>query len=63
MLVPVATARPSALFEAYNICGRHGWKGDLVAVGARSKGMLSPVIPRRSNPKIITPHRQDSFSG
>jgi hypothetical protein len=34
MLVALATARPFALFEAYNICGRGGWEGDLMAVGA-----------------------------
>jgi quercetin dioxygenase-like cupin family protein len=49
MLVPVATARPPALFEAYNICGRRGWEGDLMAIGARSGG--DAIIPRRSNPK------------
>jgi hypothetical protein len=40
MLARVAMARPSALFEAYNICGRRGWEGDLMAVGACSKGKV-----------------------
>jgi hypothetical protein len=34
MLAALATARPFALFEAYNICGGDGWEGDLMAAGA-----------------------------
>src|SRR6185503_3369528 len=37
-----------ALFEAYNICGRCGWEGDLMAVVPDRKAMLSPVIPERA---------------
>jgi hypothetical protein len=57
MLVALATARPFALFEAYNICGRGGWEGDLMAVGARLEGSRRDhlaVIPGRceaSNPE------------
>jgi hypothetical protein len=36
-----------ALFEAYNICGRGGWEGDLMAAGARLEGNV-PVIPGRA---------------
>jgi hypothetical protein len=38
MLLAVATARPFALFEAYNICGPGGWEGDLMVVRALLEG-------------------------
>jgi hypothetical protein len=54
MLVPVATVRPSALFEAYNISGRPACKGDLMVVGACFKGSSNVCTSFRGDAKHRT---------
>jgi hypothetical protein len=61
MLVALATARPFALFEAYNICAALYWKGDLLAFACLV--WRQAVFSRRNNQKNFWPPSTDSFSG
>jgi hypothetical protein len=61
MLVPVATIRPSALFEAYNICGPGGWKGDLM-VGVPD-GEAGRILRHSGAMRNIEPEMTAAFCG
>jgi hypothetical protein len=62
-LLPVATASPCALFEAYNIGERLGWKGDFWGLlpdrkAAGAMRLLSPSFrgARSASPESIGRH-------